>query len=75
MQLGAIAQRDTRRSAVGGDHVADRRVDHDLGAEALRGARQHLREAAVAALVEPPGPEVAVLLTDVVVQQHQARAL
>ena len=46
----------------------------DLGAVRLGGAVQHLGEAAVAALVERPRAEVAVVLAHLVEQQHQARA-
>ena len=45
--------------------------EHDLGAVRLRRAREHLGEAAVAALVERPGAEVPVVLAERVVQQHQ----
>ena len=53
----------------------DRRLQADLGAERLGGARQHLGEAAVAALVEGPGAELAVVLAHRVVEQHEAGAL
>ena len=61
--------------AVLGDHRVDRGVEHDLGAERLGRAREHLGEAAVAALVERPGPEVPVVLAERVVEQHQPGAL
>ena len=57
-QLGAVREHDARGAAVGGDHVVDLGVELDLGAERLRGPAEHLREAAVAALVERPRAEV-----------------
>ena len=55
-------------------HRGDRRLEPDLGAVRLGGPGQHLREAAVAALVERPRAEVAVVLAHLVEQQHQAGA-
>ena len=49
-------------------------VEPDLGAERLRGPGEHLGEAAVAALVERPRAEVAVVLAHLVEQQHQPGA-
>ena len=75
LQLGAVLQRHAGGATVVVDDVTDRGVGDDLGAERLRGACQHLREAAVATLVERPRTEVAVVLAEVVEQQHQTRAL
>ncbi len=47
----------------------------DLGPERLRRAGEDLGEPAVAALVEGPRPELAVVLADRVVEQDQPRAL
>ncbi len=58
-----------------GDDVVDRRLEPDLDAERLRRPGQHLGEAAVAALVERPRPELAVVLAEDVVQQHEPRPL
>ena len=55
--------------------AVDRRLEPDLGAERLGGPGQDLGEAAVAALVERPGPELAVVLAEDVVQQDEPRAL
>ena len=55
--------------------MIDGGVDDDLGTEGLRGTRQHLREAAVAALVERPRTEVTVVLAEVVEQQHEPGTL
>ena len=56
-------------------HGHDRRLEPDLRAERLRGPRQHLGEPAVAALVERPRAELAVVLAEQVVQQHEAAPL
>ena len=74
--LGAVRERDAGRPAVLGDDASRpaTRAD-DLGAERLRRAREHLGEAAVAALVEGPRAELAVVLADRVVQQHEPGAL
>ena len=55
-----------------GDHVVDLGVELDLGAERLRGPAEHLGEPAVAALVERPRAELAVVLAHAVEQQHEA---
>ncbi len=54
---------------------ADRRLEPDLRPERLRGPGQHLGEPAVALLVEGPRPELAVVLADRVVEQHETRSL
>ena len=56
-------------------HGRDRRLEADLRPERLRGPRQHLGEPAVAALVERPRAELAVVLAQQVVQQHEAAPL
>ena len=75
VELGPVGQRDAGRLPVPGDHVVDRRLEPDLDPERLRGPGQHLGEAAVAALVERPRPELAVVLAEDVVQQHEPGAL
>ena len=50
------------------------RPEPDLGAEGLGRAREDLGEAAVAALVERPRAEVAVVLAHLVEEQHQPGA-
>ena len=61
--------------AVGGDDIRHRRFEDDLGSERLGGPGEHLCEAAVPALVEGPRAEHAVVLADVVIEQHQPRSL
>ena len=73
--LGPVRQRHAGRLAVAGQHPLDRRLEPDLGAERLRRAGQHLGEAAVAALVERPRPELAVVLAQGVEEQDQPAAL
>ena len=68
-------ERDAGRPAVRGDDVLDRRLEPDLDAERLGRPREHLGEAAVALLVERPRPELAVVLAEDVVQQHEPGAL
>ena len=57
-----------------GQHRRDRGTQPDLRAVRRRGPTEDLREAAVAALVERPRAEVAVVLAHLVEQQHQPRA-
>ena len=73
-ELGAVLERDADRRPVLLEHRGDRRLEPDLGAERLGGPRQHLGEAAVAALVERPRAEVAVVLAHLVEEQHQPGA-
>ena len=74
--LRAVRERDAGRPAVLGDdrsRPANSRMisaPNDCG-----GARQHLGEPAVALLVEGPRAELAVVLADRVVEQHEPRAL
>ena len=74
-ELGTIGQGHAGRPAVIGQHPVDRRLEPDLGAEGLGGTRQDLGEPAVAALVEGPRAELAVVLAERVEEQDQARAL
>ena len=64
-----------RRAAVLGDDRVDRRLEADLGPERLGGPCQYLGEPAVPLLVEGPCTELAVVLTDRVVEQHEPRPL
>ena len=75
VELGAVGQRHAGRPAVGRDDVLDRRLEPDLHPERLGGPREHLGEPAVAALVERPRPELAVVLAEDVVQEDEPRAL
>ena len=73
-ELGAVLEGDPDGPALAGEHRADRRAEPDLRAEGLGGPGQHLGEPAVAALVERPRAEVAVVLAHLVEQQHQPGA-
>ena len=75
MKLGPVGEGHSGGSAIAGDDALDRRFQGDLGAERLGGLREELGESAVASLVEGPGPELAVVLTDRVVQQHKPGSL
>ncbi len=75
LELGPVGERDAGRPAVAGEHRLDRRLQPDVRPVRLRGPRQHLGEAPVAALVERPGAEVPVVLPHRVVEQHQPGAL
>ena len=71
--LGPVRERDADGPAALRDDLGDRRLEDDLGPERSRRPREHLREAAVAALVERPRSELAVVLADRVVEQHETR--
>ena len=75
VELGPVGQGDAGRLAVLRDHVVDRRLEPDLHPERLGGPGEDLGEAAIAALVERPGPHLAVVLAEDVVQQDEPRAL
>ena len=75
VELRPVLERDAAHPAVARPHGRDRRLEADLRPERLRGARQHLGEPAVAALVERPRAELAVVLAQQVVQQHEAAPL
>ena len=75
VELGPVGQGHAGRPAVGGDDVVDRRLEPDLHPERLGGPREHLGEPAVAALVERPRPELAVVLAEDVIQQDEPGAL
>ena len=55
--------------------LVDRRLEPDLHPERLGRPGEDLGEAAVAVLVERPGPHLAVVLAEDVVQQHEPGAL
>ncbi len=74
-ELGAVGQGDARGPAVLRDDRIHGRLEADLRAERLRRAGEHLGEPAVAALVERPGAELAVVLAQRVKEQHEPRAL
>jgi hypothetical protein len=69
--FGPVRQRHPDRPAALGDHVVDRRLEHDLRAERARGACQHLGEARRCPLVEGPCAEFGIVLADRVVEQHE----
>ena len=75
IELRAVLERDAADPAVICPHGHDRRLEPDLRPERLRRPRQHLGEPAVAALVERPRAELAVVLAEQVVQQHEAAPL
>ena len=75
VELGAVGQGDAGGPAVLRDDRVDRRLEADLRPERLRRAGEHLGESAVALLVERPGAELAVVLAQRVVEQHEPRAL
>ena len=75
VELGAVLEGHARGPPVAGDDVLHGRVQPDLRPERLRRLGQDLREAAVAALVERPGAHLAVVLTEDVIQEHEAGTL
>ena len=74
-EIARHSKHDAAHAPVARPHGRDRRLETDLGTVRLRRARQHLGEAAVAALVERPRPELAVMLAQQVVEQHEAAPL
>ena len=75
MVLAAVPERDAGRAAVLRDDVVDRRLELDLDPERGRGTSEDLGEPAIALLVERPRPELAVVLAEQVVEQHEPGAL
>ena len=69
--LGPVGEGHAGSLAVAGQDALHRRLGPNLCAERLRRAGQHLGEAAVAALVEGPRAELAVVLTEGVEEQHE----
>ena len=73
--LGAVGEGDAGRPAVLGDDLLDRRLEADLRPERLGRPGEDLGEPAVAPLVEGPRPELAIVLAEQVVEQHEPGAL
>ena len=73
-ELGAVLEHHAAAAALLGEHRGDRGGEADLGAERRGGAGEHLGEAAVAALVERPRAEVAVVLAHLVEEQDEPGA-
>ena len=74
VDLLARFEGDADRAPALDDDVGDRGVEPDLGAERLRGAADRVAHAAGPTLRDPPGPERAVDLAHVVVEQDVGRA-
>ena len=72
-EFRAVVEHDATHLATLGDEAGDVRVEADLRSVRRRRAREHLGEAAVAALVEGPGSAEAVMLAHGEVEPVDAR--